>query len=131
MSQDKEVIEVEQNAGLETFMASGLDAALAKEKEIMSLNATYLEMKKGESKKLVLVNMTSWEKTDTETGEIKRIPSAVLIGEDKETYVSSQTVIVQACNAAPMYSTIMVTYKGDKNLGGGRKLAEFDVKLLG
>lgn len=132
MDNEKQELEVsgQDNAELAAFMEKGLDAAFAKDKTVMSLTAEYFELEVGKKVKLVYVMNSSYDKTDKNSGEIKKINTVVLLNNKKQTFMAAQTAIVNALNNAPKFSTVLITRLKDKPVGGGQTMHMFNVELL-
>lgn len=130
MSENRDVMNVENNDVIANVMGT-LEDRLKKDKVLMNLSAEYLSLDEGESKKLVYIQMLSQEGVDEETGEIINNEVALFVDEDKKTYVHKGVVIKNAVRSLPNGTTLLITASGQKDLGKGRKLNQFDVELLG
>ena len=127
---------VEKKESKETSIASiiqgGGIAALLKtaEPKGFSLTCEYLKMEEGEKSRYAAMQMTSMIMKNDDTGEEKEIECILLIDEDNKTVAAGQMVIVNALKKC-LPQLVEIEHTGVKDLGKGKKLAEFTVIPLG
>lgn len=127
----KNEVEVKENANLSAMSNENFDKLFERNERALNLSAEYLEFEKvGSKKTLVFLNISSIEKVEEDTGEVTNYNIATFADKERNTFVAQQTQIVQACRMLNNFDTVEITFKGKKDLGGGKKVHKFDVVKL-
>jgi len=124
--QNIEAVELEnvnvENVNLPTF--TNVDwSKIEKAKETRSLNFEYLKMEAGQVGRFIFTGI--FEQLVNE----RKTLLAGLYSKD-QAFISASHMIVQACQKVSPGTILEIIYKGDKNLGGGKKLGEYEVNQV-
>ena len=113
------------------FASMDLKKGLKSAKVVMPITKEYLSLEEGKPKRFVFCGVCKFEKVDKSTAEITTANAVTLMDENKKLFIAAQVALVQSMIDLPVGSAVEIVQLASKNLSGGKKLAQFEINLLG
>ncbi len=95
--------------------------------EGVKLTGNYLKPELGEEIRCWLIGKTKMNSIEDPE---QKVPAVRLLLKDETTVITASAIIVGVCSELPIPTALSIVKTGERDLGKGKKLSEFDIKDL-
>ena len=121
------VAEKEDNSAAVTLNMNELAGRLDNMEEGVKLTGKYFKPEGGEITKCWLIGKTTMNSIENPD---QKVPAVRLLLEDEEVVITASAVIVGTCSDLPIPTALRIVKTGERDMGKGKKLSEFDIHTL-